>query len=116
MDTSKFIEQCLNQVYERLTKSLEVLTAEGLVWRPAPHANCIAEILWHMVRSEDRMIRSRIGLGPEVWESRQYYNLVIICYFISFNVIAVFAENAFDPVRCRAHIVEQSSLLHSVWV
>ena len=75
MDTAKFIEQCLNQVYERLSKSLEGLTAEELVRRPAPHANCIAEILWHMVRSEDRMIRSSIGLDSEVWENRQYYKI-----------------------------------------
>jgi uncharacterized damage-inducible protein DinB len=75
MDTTTFIEQCLNQVYERLTKSLEGLKAEELVWRPVPRANCIEEILWHMVRSEDRMIRSSIGLGPEVWERRHYYKI-----------------------------------------
>jgi hypothetical protein len=46
-----------------------------MVRRPAPHANCIAEILWHMVRSEDRMIRSSIGMEPEVWENRQYYKV-----------------------------------------
>ena len=75
MATAKFIEQCLNQVYERLSKSMEGLTDEEMVWRPAPHANCILEILWHMIRSEDRMIRSSIGMESEVWEKRQYYKV-----------------------------------------
>ena len=35
MDTAKFIEQCLNQVYERLSKTMEGLTDEDMVWRPA---------------------------------------------------------------------------------
>ena len=73
MDTVKFVEQCLNEVHERLTKSLHGLNQEELIWRPAPHANCIAEILWHVVRSEDRMTRPRIGLGAELWESQQWY-------------------------------------------
>ena len=74
MDTVKFIEQCLNEVHERLVKSLQGLSPEELVWRPAPHANCIAEIMWHVARSEDRMARPRIGLGPELWETQQWYN------------------------------------------
>jgi len=73
MDTIKFIEQCLNEVHERLLKSLQGLNQDEILWRPVPHANCIAEILWHLVRCEDRMVRSTIGLGPELWESRQWY-------------------------------------------
>ncbi len=72
MDVLKFVEQCLNQVHQRLAQSLEGLSQEELVWRPAPHANCIAEIVWHVVRGEDR-IRSRLRLGPEVWESQQWH-------------------------------------------
>ncbi len=55
MDVLKFVEQCLNETYERLIKSLQGLSPEELVWRPAPHANCIAEIVWHVARGEDSM-------------------------------------------------------------
>ena len=72
MDTIKFIEQCKNQVYQRFTKTLEGLTPEQLVWRPAPHANCIAEIVLHVARGEDEMIRTMAGLGPELWESQKW--------------------------------------------
>ncbi|MFC1985190.1 DinB family protein [Chloroflexota bacterium] len=73
MDTVKFIEQCLNESYERLIKSLQGLSPDEMAWRPVPHANCIAEIVWHVARGEDRMVRSRTGLGPELWESQQWY-------------------------------------------
>ena len=74
MDTIKFVEQCLNEAHERLVKSFQGLSQEELVWRPAPQANCIAEIMWHLARNEDRMVRSRIGLGPEIWQSQEWYN------------------------------------------
>ena len=73
MDTVKFVEQCLNEVHERLLRSLQGLSRDESMWRPAPHANCIIEIVWHMVRSEDRMARPQVGLGPELWESQQWY-------------------------------------------
>jgi len=73
MDLIKFVEQSLNEMHERLTKSLHGLSQEELIWRPAPHTNCIAEILWHVVRAEDRGMRPRIGLGPELWETQRWY-------------------------------------------
>jgi hypothetical protein len=73
MHTVKFIEQCVNQVHERLVKSLQGLTQEELVWRPVPRANCIAEIVLHVARSADRMAGPGIGLWPELWESQHWY-------------------------------------------
>jgi len=73
MDTITFIEQCLNEVYERLTKSMQGLTREAFIWRPAPHANCIAEVAFHLARAQDRMVAIRAGLGPELWESQEWY-------------------------------------------
>ncbi|MFC1984949.1 DinB family protein, partial [Chloroflexota bacterium] len=73
MDALKFVEQCLNESYERLIKSLQGLSPEELVWRAAPHANCIAEIVWHVARGEDRMVRSRTGLGSDLWDSQRWY-------------------------------------------
>lgn len=73
MDTTRFVEQCLRQVHERLLGSLQGLASHGLVWRPAPHANCIAEIVWHVVRAEDRTAGPRTGLGPEVWDRDRWF-------------------------------------------
>ena len=73
MDAVKLVAQSLNESYERLVKSLQGLSPEEMVWRPAPHANCIAEIVWHIARSEDRLVRPWAGLGPELWESQQWY-------------------------------------------
>lgn len=72
MEIVKFIEQCLNQVHERLSKSLQDLRQEELTWRPAPHANCIAEIVWHIVRSEELIAGRLRDQEPEVWESQQW--------------------------------------------
>jgi len=73
MNTTKFIEQSINESYERLVKSLSDLNPDELIWRSAPHANCIAEILWHTVRIEDRMI-ARIESSQELWEKQKWYD------------------------------------------
>jgi len=73
MDTIRFVEQCLRQVHQRLLASLQGLEPQALVWRPAPQANCIAEIVYHVVRAEDRMSGPRAGLGPELWERDRWF-------------------------------------------
>ena len=73
MDTARFVAQCLGQVHERMLKSLHGLGKSELVWRPAPHANCIAEIVWHVVRVADRLAGPRVGLGPELWERDRWF-------------------------------------------
>ena len=73
MDTITFIRDCLREVNQRVMKSLQGVSPEALVWRPAPHSNCIAEIAFHMARAEDRMVSSRAGLGEEIWKSQKWY-------------------------------------------
>jgi uncharacterized damage-inducible protein DinB len=72
METLKFIEQSLNESDERLVKSFLGLSPDELVWRPALHANSIAEIAYHVARVEDRMT-SRIGGETALWESQKWY-------------------------------------------
>ena len=73
MGTIEFIRQSLSQVQERIQGSLDSMSQDDLLWRPASHANCIGDIVWHMVRSEDRLVRVTIGLGPELWVDQQWY-------------------------------------------
>ena len=51
MDTIEFISQSLRQVHIRLVASCEGLTQDQVLWRPAPHANNIGFILWHVARA-----------------------------------------------------------------
>jgi uncharacterized damage-inducible protein DinB len=68
-----FIRHSLNQVHERLLATLQGLDEPTLVWRPAPEANAIIEIVWHVARADDRLGRRTSGLGPEVWSSQQWH-------------------------------------------
>jgi hypothetical protein len=67
-----FIRHALTQVHERLMASLAGLTEVDAAWRPAPGANAILEIAWHIARVDDRLGRRRTGLGPELWESQRW--------------------------------------------
>ena len=53
MDAVHFISNCLAQVHLRLMATCYDLTQYQLLWRPAPTANNIGFILWHLVRNED---------------------------------------------------------------
>ena len=74
MGIIEFIRQSLNQIQERILGSANGLSRDDFLWRPAPHANCIGDIVWHMVRSEDRLVRVTAGLGPELWVDEQWYS------------------------------------------
>src|ERR1700675_4449343 len=70
MDAITFIRQALTQAHERLMATLGGLTDADATWRPAPRANTILEIAWHVARVDDRLGRQATGLGPELWASQ----------------------------------------------
>ena len=70
MDTVEFIHQSLRQVHVRLLGSCEGLTQEQVLWRPAPAANNIGFILWHVARDQDDLVRGVLGEGTTIWVSR----------------------------------------------
>ncbi len=73
MDTISFISQCLAQVQLRLLGTCNGLTQDQVLWRPAPHANSIGFILWHVARGEDRTITALAGRASDLWESDEWY-------------------------------------------
>ena len=73
MDTITFIRDSLDQVQLRLMGTCDGLTQEQVVWRPAPYANNIGFILWHVARGEDRLIGELSGGGADLWESEGWY-------------------------------------------
>ena len=61
MNTTQFIADCLTQTHLRLHATCEGLTSEQVLWRPAPTANNIGFILWHMGRHEDSRVTVMAG-------------------------------------------------------
>lgn len=62
------------RVAEELPTSIEGLSARQLLWQPAPEANHIAWLAWHIGRCEDAQM-APIGKHPQVysqsgWEER----------------------------------------------
>ena len=72
MNTVRFISECLSQAQMRLLGTCDGLTEDQVLWRPAPHANNIGFILWHMARVED----SRVSVFQNeisLWESQGWH-------------------------------------------
>ena len=72
MDSVSFISDCLEQVQIRLLGTCEGMTQEEVLWRPAPYANNIGFILWHVTRAEDNLV-TRLEGGPAQWVAGGWY-------------------------------------------
>ena len=73
METVSFISQCLSQAQLRLLASCEGLTRDQVLWRPAPSANNIGFILWHVARAEDGLITRMSGNQRALWVSEEWH-------------------------------------------
>ena len=73
MDSIAFITDCLAQVHLRLMATCYDLSSEQLVWRPAPMANNIGFILWHLVRNEDARVTNTGKLGADLWATGSWH-------------------------------------------
>ena len=68
MKLNEFIADALEKENGFLLEALDGLTADELAWQPAPDANSIGWILWHMVRVEDMWIQFFAQFQTELWE------------------------------------------------
>lgn len=77
MNTTQFIADCLAQTHLRLMATCEGLTAEQMAWRPAPTANNIGFILWHVARNEDSRITRTAseggGFEQDLWATDGWF-------------------------------------------
>ena len=73
MDTTQFIESCLDYEQKWLFEEVTELTSEQLGWRPTLKSNHIRWIVWHMFRVEDFWIQFFIQAKLELWESNGWY-------------------------------------------
>ena len=73
MDAIKFISDCLAEVHLRLMATCDNLTNDELLWRPAPTANNIGFIVWHLARNEDARITNASKLDEDIWATELWY-------------------------------------------
>ncbi len=77
MEATQFISDCLTQTHIRLMATCEGLTDEQMKWRPAPTANSIGFILWHVARNEDGRISRTAGrkgdFEQDLWVSGGWF-------------------------------------------
>lgn len=77
MSTIRFVADCLAQTHLRLMATCDGLTTAQMAWRPAPTANNIGFILWHVSRNEDgRISRTERALGEpgtDLWVSEGWF-------------------------------------------
>lgn len=73
MTLNDFIADALEKETGFLMAALDGLSPEEMAWQPAPDANSIGWMLWHMVRVEDMWIQFFAQFRPELWESAGWH-------------------------------------------
>ena len=76
MNAIQFIQSTLFELNRSFVNEVEPLTAEQMLYRPAPEANSISFLLWHFSRSEDNTfyrISTEEGT-PSVWDRDGWYD------------------------------------------
>lgn len=64
--TTEILTDTFARVREGLPAQLDGLTAEQVLWRPAPDANSIGWLAWHLARVQDDHLAG-IGDAEQVW-------------------------------------------------
>jgi uncharacterized damage-inducible protein DinB len=73
MKAIELIMLSLGENREYIENAIKGLSQDELSWRPKPHSNNIAFLLWHLARVEDSWI-NRILLGEkEIYEAAGWY-------------------------------------------
>jgi uncharacterized damage-inducible protein DinB len=73
MKVSDFIVKSLTESQEYVADAIKGLSQDELTWRPEPHSNNIAFLLWHLARVEDLWISRILLAGKELYETGGWY-------------------------------------------
>ena len=63
----QIVDAGLNEVFGDLKRTLDGLDEYELHWRPTLESNSIAWIVWHMARTEDYWINTRLCQRESIW-------------------------------------------------
>ncbi len=74
MEVKEYIKTELDGLKGTLIKVINTLTQQELTWRPACGCNSMGLLLFHIARSEDTFMQTRLQGKPQVWESGKWYN------------------------------------------
>ncbi|AZG45076.1 mycothiol transferase [Gordonia insulae] len=72
MRSTEVLIDGLTRVSENVHAVLDGVTAEELTFRPAPDANTIAWLIWHLTRAQDAQIAGVAGT-EEIWTAAGFH-------------------------------------------
>jgi uncharacterized damage-inducible protein DinB len=73
MKATEFITKSLEESSEYVFEAIKGLSQVELAWRPKPHSNSIAFLLWHLARVEDFWINRVLLADKELYEAGGWY-------------------------------------------
>ncbi|SFK54769.1 mycothiol transferase [Geodermatophilus ruber] len=73
MRSRELLLDAYGRIQEELRPAVEGLTPEQLTYRPAPNANSIAWLAWHLARVQDDHIAEVAGT-EQVWTAEGWYD------------------------------------------
>ena len=68
MDVREFVAKSITKVRQSTVQMVHELSQRDIRWQPAPCANTVGFLLFHIFRVEDRFLRSWLGGNGELWE------------------------------------------------
>jgi len=73
MKATELIILSLKENEEYINDTIRKLSEDELAWRPKPHSNSIAFLMWHLARVEDLWINRLLKGGKELYEAEGWY-------------------------------------------
>ncbi len=67
MNTVDFFRSSFDRLHSTVSDSIKELTPDQLNFKPDAEHYSIAWVLWHLVRTEDLIVRALVQKKPEVW-------------------------------------------------
>jgi hypothetical protein len=74
MELKDYIRSTLDGSKRGITRVLNTLTQQELMWRPASGCNSMGLLLFHIARSEDSFVQDYLQGKPHIWESEKWCN------------------------------------------
>jgi hypothetical protein len=73
MELKEYILAELTGLERTLNRFTDNLTQSEVCWRPSYGCNSIGLILYHLARSEDMFVQTRLRQTTEIWEAGKYW-------------------------------------------
>jgi uncharacterized damage-inducible protein DinB len=74
MEIKDYVKNEFDSLKRTSTRVLDTMTQQELMWRPANGCNSMGLILFHVVRSEDSFVQTRLQGKPQIWESEKWHS------------------------------------------